>query len=111
VKTPQSRWGPCLHCGATGWWTPSTHIGPRPEHDHDRPQGGQCRRARIFIEITEADEAATSKDVALANLREQVAKGETQGVIDMYERAAWYAGATVSDTEDIIVSPKHAGRR
>jgi hypothetical protein len=51
---------------------------------------------------TEADEAVTSKNVALANLRDQVAKGETQGVIDMYERAAWNAGATVSETESIF---------
>ena len=55
-----------------------------------------------MYEITEADEAATSKDVALANLRDQIAKGETAGIVDMYERAAWNAGATVSETEDIF---------
>lgn len=44
-KPPQSRWGPCSHCGATGWWTPSHHIGPSPLTDHDRPQGGRCLRA------------------------------------------------------------------
>jgi hypothetical protein len=51
-----------------------------------------------IYEVTEADEAATSKDVALANLREQVAKQETQGVIAMYERAAWNAGASTRET-------------
>jgi hypothetical protein len=41
----QVRWGPCRFCGATGWWTPSHHIGAAPLNAHDRPQGGQCRRA------------------------------------------------------------------
>jgi len=55
-------------------------------------------------EITEADEAATSKAVALSNLREQVIKQESRGVIDMYERAALNAGATVAETEAILRS-------
>ena len=41
---PQSRWK-CQYCGASGWWTPSTHIGPRPDANHDRPQGGRCMKA------------------------------------------------------------------
>jgi hypothetical protein len=49
--------------------------------------------------ITEAVEAATSKAVALANLREQVAKGETMGVIAMYEQAATLFGATFDETD------------
>lgn len=53
-------------------------------------------------EITEADEAATSKGVALYNLRAQILHGETEGVIAMYERAAWRAGASVAETEQTI---------
>lgn len=49
--------------------------------------------------VSEADEAATDKATALANLREQVAKGESMGVVAMYERAAWHAGASVVETE------------
>lgn len=44
--------------------------------------------------MTEADEAARDKPTALANYREQVAKGEAMGVIEMYERAARTVGAT-----------------
>ena len=51
--------------------------------------------------ISEADEASTSRERALENLRDQVAKGETHGVIAMYERAAWNAGATVRETEAV----------
>jgi len=49
--------------------------------------------------MTEADEAASSKAVALANLREQVEKRETAGVVAMYEVAAWNVGATVAETD------------
>lgn len=49
--------------------------------------------------MTEADEAAKDKATALENLREQVQKRESAGVVDMYERAAWNAGATVEETE------------
>lgn len=52
--------------------------------------------------MTEADEAATSKQVALDNLRSMIAQKETQGVIAMYERAAWNAGASVRETEAIF---------
>jgi len=52
--------------------------------------------------VSEADEAATSKEVALANLRAMVSQKETQGIIAMYERAAWNAGATVRETEAIF---------
>jgi hypothetical protein len=44
-------------------------------------------------EITEADESATSKTRALANLHEQVLNGETMGIVSMYELAAMSAGA------------------
>lgn len=54
---------------------------------------------RTIDEVTEADEAATSKQTALDNWREQVSKGESQGVVDMYERAALAAGATVDELE------------
>ena len=41
-NTKQDRWT-CQFCKASGWWTPSTHIGLSPLFDHDRPQGGKCR--------------------------------------------------------------------
>jgi hypothetical protein len=47
--------------------------------------------------ITEADEAAGDKERALENLRDQVRKGETMGVIEMYEQAARKAGATTEE--------------
>lgn len=56
----------------------------------------------MIFEITEADEVATMKDRALSNLRAQVMACESHGVIDMYERAAWGAGATVAETEAIL---------
>lgn len=49
--------------------------------------------------MTEADEAAKDKATALDNLREQVAKRETAGVIAMYQVAAWNVGATVGETD------------
>jgi len=41
-NTKQDRWT-CQFCKASGWWTPSTHIGLSSLFDHDRPQGGKCR--------------------------------------------------------------------
>ena len=55
-----------------------------------------------MFEISEADEAATSKAAALDNLRSQVDRKETPAIVDMYERAAWDAGATVQETEEIL---------
>ena len=56
-----------------------------------------------MTEVTEADEAATSKGRALMNLADQIAKRaaglETQAVVDMYERAAINAGASVAECE------------
>lgn len=60
------------------------------------------RKCVIMDEITEADEAATDKATALSNLRAQVSQGETPAIIDMYERAAWGAGASVAETEEAI---------
>lgn len=57
--------------------------------------------------ITEADEGATSVERALSNLRDQVDRRETVGILAMYERAAWAAGATVRETEAILRSPRH----
>lgn len=51
---------------------------------------------------TEADESAASKQTALDNLAEQVRKDESRGIIDMYERGAWNAGASVAETEAIL---------
>jgi hypothetical protein len=58
--------------------------------------------------ITEADEAATDKRTALDNLGDQIAKGETAGVIAMYERAAWGAGASVAETEAVFRDRRRA---
>ena len=55
-----------------------------------------------MFEISEADEAATSKEAALDNLRSQVSRKETPAIVDMYERAAWNAGVTVAETEEIL---------
>ena len=53
--------------------------------------------------ISEADEASrNNKEIALANLREQVIGRESMGIIDMYERAAWNCGATVAETDAIL---------
>lgn len=60
----------------------------------------------MMFEIEEADEGAANKGQALANLAEQVRQCETQGVIAMYERAAWRAGATVGETERVIRTGK-----
>jgi len=67
--------------------------------------------ARALCDVSEADEAATSKHVALENLREQVRKGETIGVVAMYERAAWAAGATVAETEEVLITARIGGTR
>jgi hypothetical protein len=55
------------------------------------------------MSVTEADEAARDKHEALQNLREQVLKSEAEGVVAMYERAAWNEGATADETEQVIV--------
>jgi hypothetical protein len=62
-----------------------------------------------MCEITEADEAATDKETALRNLFSQVVHDETMGVIAMYERAAWNAGATPGETDEIIQKARHKG--
>jgi hypothetical protein len=41
---------------------------------------------------TEADEAAHSKEVALANYQFQIEQGESMGIVQMYEDAALNAG-------------------
>jgi hypothetical protein len=46
AKVKQIRWK-CAHCGAQGWWTPSTHVGLAPIYDHDRPQGGRCTKNKF----------------------------------------------------------------
>lgn len=56
----------------------------------------------MMNDITEADEAASDKETALRNLEAQVTQNETPAIIDMYERAAWKAGATVDETEAVI---------
>jgi len=51
------------------------------------------------VTVEEADEGATSKEAALRNLGDQVRRGEGPAVVDMYERAAWGAGATVASIQ------------
>jgi len=51
-----------------------------------------------MFDFNEADEAA-QKGNPLDNLAYQVAVGETQGVIDMYERAAWRCGCSLEDID------------
>lgn len=46
-KIPQTRWS-CAHCGASGWWIPSRHIGPPPTEKHDTMTGRVCTGARPF---------------------------------------------------------------
>ena len=53
-------------------------------------------------DVSEADEGATDVPTALENLRFQIRQGESMAVVDMYERAAWGAGATVAETEAAI---------
>jgi hypothetical protein len=65
-------------------------------------------RAALFAlgadpdEVTEASETNPSKATALSNLRAQVEKEETAGVIQMYENAAFSAGATVAEIEKAL---------
>jgi hypothetical protein len=53
-------------------------------------------------DITEADEASSTRDEALERLRQIVLSGETMGVIGMYERAALNLGASVRETEAVL---------
>ena len=46
MAIPQDRWR-CPHCGASGWWTPSSHIGLSPLTDHNRPDGRRCKKAMV----------------------------------------------------------------
>lgn len=50
VPPSQTRWT-CPHCGTSGWWTPSTHIGPRPMNDHDRPDGRRCLASKSWSSV------------------------------------------------------------
>lgn len=59
-----------------------------------------------FGGITEADESATSKQRAIENLKSQVYKGESVGVIDMYEQAALNSGASVQEIEQAMKEAK-----
>jgi hypothetical protein len=62
----------------------------------------KLRAELLALMAKEEDEAATSKDVALRNLQDQLWKRESEGVIAMYERAAWKAGATTAETEALF---------
>lgn len=57
-----------------------------------------------IYDVEEADEASYCKQSALSNLRYQVLQKESMGIVDMYERAAWNAGATVTETELTITT-------
>lgn len=60
--------------------------------------------------IEEADEQCYGKQSALTNLSLIVRQGESMGVIDMYERAAWRQGATVAETEFTITTARRTER-
>jgi hypothetical protein len=60
-------------------------------------EGKTMQLSKALADWTEADEAAHTKDVALANLQFQIEQEETMGVIGMYELAAQRAGATASE--------------
>lgn len=53
--------------------------------------------------ITEAMEAAGTKEEALANLAYQVKRGETLSVIGLYEQAAIFYGATPEECDLTIM--------
>lgn len=77
----------------------------RPYDDDDDRASVACEYEPRFVWATdfcEADEAAADRETALANLQEQIAKGETIGVLCMYETAAWRAGASVEQTEALF---------
>lgn len=67
-----------------------------------RDYNKQQKETTTTLDVTEADEAATTKERALENLRYQVTNGETMGVIAMYEQAAYNAGASYADIQTII---------
>jgi hypothetical protein len=62
---------------------------------------------KAISEWTEADEAAHTKDAALANYQFQWEQDETAGVREMYETAARNVGAT--DAE--ITAARERGKR
>jgi hypothetical protein len=57
-------------------------------------------------DVSEAEEASGGKAEALERLGVQVRHGESAGVVDMYERAAWAHGATVEETDAVIADAK-----
>lgn len=52
TQIPQDRWE-CGHCGADGWWTPSTHVGRPPTTHHNRPDGRRCIAALPADDVME----------------------------------------------------------
>lgn len=84
TSIPQTRWGPCVHCKAEGWWTPSTHVGANPLHEHDRPQGGRCGAAK----------AVEERAAGVADAKEEIRRdGWTQ-----ITARAWLVTATGPET-------------
>jgi hypothetical protein len=61
-------------------------------------------------DFSEADEACRSHEQSLAVLREIIEHEGPGAIADMYERAAWANGATVSDTEAVFQSVSAARR-
>jgi hypothetical protein len=60
-KTKQDRWT-CLFCKASGWWTPSTHIGHSPMVQHDRPDGRDCVKAHTPMSILDLGALLRKRD-------------------------------------------------
>lgn len=52
--------------------------------------------------MNEAYVTGRSAHDALIALRDVVRAGETEPIIDMYERAAWMSGASHADTASVI---------
>jgi len=63
----------------------------------------------MYSIISEADEAAEgNKELALKNLEYQVVNKEPIGIISLYEIAALNCGATLSETEAIIIKGRQS---
>ena len=60
TKTRQDRWE-CPWCGASGWWTPSTHIGRSPRRDHARKDVHTCLKAQAAAKDYAWDDSQYSR--------------------------------------------------
>lgn len=61
-------------------------------------------------DVSEADEACRSREQSLVVLREIIENEGPGAIADMYERACWRAGCTVSETEAVFQAVSAARR-